>query len=140
MNGPVEAQFDVLVASLRAYHGGLIDGSFKATAFVLLVLGWLLTSREARAYLAGSRRVRRLAALALGLGALVYATISWRAYLLSQSVFDQLASLDYVPLSAYADQRISAATLAVFVAQNAILTCLTCYFVLTTRSPERGAP
>lgn len=140
MNGPVEAQFNVLITSLRAYHDGLIDGSFKATAFVLLVLGWLLTSKEARAYLAGSQRVRRLAALALGLGTLVYATISWRAYLFSQSVFAQLVALDYVPLSAYTDQRITAATLAAFVAQNVILTCLTCYLVLTTRSRDQGAP
>jgi hypothetical protein len=136
MNDAAAAHFAFLGTSLRAYHDGFIDGSFQATGFVLLVLGWLLTSKEARAYLGRSVRARRLAATGLGLGAVLYASITRRAFALSESVFEQLVALNYVPVSAYADQRISGAAVLVFVAQNVVLTTMTCYLILTMKPTQ----
>jgi hypothetical protein len=139
MNPADAAHFGVLTTSLRAYHDGIIDGSFQATGFVLLVLGWLLTSKEARAYLGSSAQARRLAALALAFGTIVYASITWRAFVLSESVFAQLNALNYVPARAYLDQRLSLLSIIVFIAQNTALTSLTCYLMLTMK-PARSAP
>lgn len=138
MDDRIKAHFDVLLDSLKDYQAGLFDGAFKFTGFLVLVIGWLLTSKEARAYLASNALARRLCATALGVGSLIYATISWRVFLLSQVAFNDLVALDYLPLSAYADHRIQGMTIAILVAQNALLTLVGCYLMLAT-GRARGA-
>lgn len=139
MDDRVKAHFDVLFESLKDYHQGFLDSAFKATGFLILVLGWLLTSKEARAYLAGSARARRLGAIALGLGFAVYAVVTWRVFLLSRAVFHDLVGLDYLPQSAYAGYRIQDVTLLIFVVQNALLTFVACYFMLDMRPEPRSS-
>ena len=133
MDDRLKAHFDVLFGSLKGYQEGLLDGAFKASGFLILVVGWLLTSKEARTYFALNTRARRLGAAALGAGALMYAAVSWRVFLLSQSAFTDLVALAYVPVSAYAPHRIQGTTLLLVVTQNVLLTLLACYFMLDTR-------
>lgn len=138
MDDRLKAHFDVLFGSLKDYQQGLFDGAFKASGLLILVIGWLLTSKEARAYLAGNARARRLCAAALGVGSMVYAAVSWRVFLLSQGVFNDLAALNYLPISAYADHQLQRSTLLILVAQNVLLTLVACYFILGT-APGRRA-
>ena len=130
MDDRLRAHFDVVYGSLREYNQGLFDSSFKATGLILLVLGWLLTSKEARAYLAATPGARRLAAVCLAIGFAAFVAISLRAYQLSQTAFRTLGELNYLPVTAYADHRVQFGALVIIIAQNALLTLLVCYFVL----------
>jgi hypothetical protein len=130
----LKTHFDVLFGTLRDYQVGFFSGAFTATGFLILVIGWLLTSKEARVYLGRSGRARLVGTAVLGLGFVVYAVVSWRVFALSQSVFDGLVGLNYLPLTAYADRRIETTTLFIFVAQNALLTLVACYFMLDTKA------
>lgn len=130
MNELAKAHFDVLFASLKGYQEGLFDGAFKSSGFLILVIGWLLTSKDARGYLADNAGARRLCAGALALGAVIYAAVSWRVYSLSQVAFNGLVSLNYLPVSAFREHRVQGSTLLLLIAQNALLTLVACHFML----------
>lgn len=51
---------------------------------------------------------------------------SWRVFTLSPTAFN--------PPTAYAEHRIRGATLVIFVALNALLTLVACYFMLGTNT------
>lgn len=102
------------------------------------MIGWLLTSKEARAFLANNGRVRGLCATAICAGSFIYAVVSWRVYQASQVAFQDLVTLDYLPVAAYADHRIDTSAFVLLIAQNALLTLVACYFMLHTGS-KRGA-
>ena len=138
MDEHVKAHFDVLFGSLKGYQDGLFDGAFRASGFLVLVIGWLLTSKEARAYLAENRLPRRLCAAVLAAGSIVYAAVSWRVYALSQAAFRGLVELNYLPAAAYAEHRIHGATLTLLITQNVALTLVACYFMLDTVRANRA--
>lgn len=132
MDDRIKAHFDVLYQSLKDYQSGFFDGAFTTSGFLVLVIGWVLTSKEARAYLGANVRARRLCALALLTGLAIYAGVSWRVFVLSQITYAGLVTLDYLPVVTYAAHRIDGLTVAVLLAQNALLTTVSCYLVLGT--------
>ena len=132
MDERLKTHFEVLFGSLKDYQSGLLAGSFTTSGFLILVIGWLLTSKEARSFLGNNASARRLGALALGVGFLVYAAVSWRVFQLSQVAFNDLVVLNYVPQSAYVNHRIAVSTLLLFMAQNALITLVACSLMLNT--------
>jgi len=138
MDERLKTHFDVLFGSLKDHQTGLFDGAFTFTGFLVLVIGWLLTSKDARAFLASNGPVRRLCAAALGIGAVVYAVVSWRVYEASQVAYNSLVALDYIPTSAYADHRIQVSALVLLIAQNGLVTLVACYFMLDTAPREHS--
>ena len=130
MDERLKTHFDVLFGSLKDYQTGLFDGAFKFTGFLILVIGWLLTSKETRVLMAHNAAIRRLCAAAIGIGSIVYAVVSWRVFEASQVAFGRLVALDYIPVAAYADHRIEASALVLLIVQNALLSLVACYFML----------
>jgi hypothetical protein len=129
-------QFGVLYDSLSGYHQGFIDSAFRVTGFLLLVLGWLLTSKEAREYLGRDETARRLVSAGLTMAAAIYAFISYRVYLLSQQVFARLHLLAYVPGSTYEDHLLHPVTLVAFISANLLLTACAVFFVMRLRDAD----
>lgn len=68
-----QANFELLVGALRGNWEGYVHNVWATLAALLLAVGWILTSREARLFLAGSHAARRIAALTVLLVAAIHA-------------------------------------------------------------------
>jgi len=106
--------FDVLYASLKNYHDGTIEGTFKVVGFGLLILGWLVTSKEVRAFLRVASTIHTMGIVALVISGIVYSVISYRVFKLSHKVSATLEALDYHPRAVYGDRIMRASRVAIF--------------------------
>ena len=122
-------KFELLYDALRAYQTGFVDAAFRVAAFILLVLGWLITSGDARSFLHAHQEGRLTAIAALALAAGIYALTSWRVYRFSQRTGSSLAQLAFMPEEYYADRVLRTVTLVIFVTANVLLTAVACIFV-----------
>jgi hypothetical protein len=132
-----KAQFNVLYESLKDYHIGYIDSAFKIAGFLVLVAGWLITSKDARHLLATDPAGRRLLASGLMFGTVIYGFISWRVYVLSQRGFRKLNELNFMPAAYYEDHVIDVSTVVTFVLINAAMTGATAFFVAQLGRQQR---
>jgi hypothetical protein len=106
-----KAAFAHLHQSLVEYQLRFIDLSIKGTGLALLILGWVLTSKDARAFIASSL-VARGAAVA-GVLVMVAATIllSVRMRQVMKHLSCQLDALNYFPRQYYEYRVLSPRTM-----------------------------
>src|SRR5947207_1770276 len=90
-------QFDLLYANLKYYHDSSIDSVFKVAGFLIIVGGWLVTSKDARAFLASSILIRLTAVTVVLIIGAVYTQIAIRVMRNSQLTFNRLKKLAYIP-------------------------------------------
>jgi hypothetical protein len=133
------AQFEVLYESLKGYHVGYLDSAFKIAGFLVLMAGWLLTSRDARHFLATNAGGRRLLVSGLAFGALIYGVLSWRVYALSQQTLRELQKLDFMPAAYYAGHAIDATLLATLILTVTAMMTATAVFVARLADQNGGA-
>jgi hypothetical protein len=132
-----KAAFALLYDSLKGYQSGFVDGGLKVTGFLLIVLGWLLTSKEARDYLARDMIGRTIAVISLITASLMYASITYRVYLRSNTVFAQLARLNYLPVETYQDHVIQPFAVVIFILSNFGLSCVLAFFIMRLRRTDQ---
>lgn len=87
-------QFDLLYDSLANLHAGFVESAFKVTGFLLVVVGWIVTSTSARSAIGSSMPLVVLSTTALVLASCLYLLSSYRVMNLSQNVYDSLVSVD----------------------------------------------
>ena len=116
---PVSEKFKLahesFVGTFKAYTANVI----QTAGFILLTLGWFITSDKARAFIGSRRVMRRLALAAVALVLLIHLLVSWGYRLLAERQFERLAALKFVEESFFEDSRI---TVVIFVV-NAALNC-----------------
>jgi hypothetical protein len=117
-----------------------VDGAFKVTGFMVLVMGWLLTSKEARQVLASDPLVRKTAIAGLAAASLVYAYISVGVSGLSQRVFFELEKLKYVPSATYENHLIGTRTLIPWIVANVLLTGFAGFFIWRLGTRGEASP
>jgi hypothetical protein len=123
-------QFDLLYANLKYYRESSIDGVFKVAGFLIVVGGWLVTSKDARAFLASNFPVRLTAVVVIVVIAAVYTLIAIRVMRHSQLTFDRLKELAYMPTEHFQEVLIRPSTMIPFVLANAIISIAICLFIL----------
>jgi len=69
--------------------------------FVLLAIGWVVTSEKSRSFLASSALVKFGAITVVGVIALIHSTISIGAYYVSAQKFNQLVALKFTEVQYY---------------------------------------
>ena len=106
-----KAAFAHLHQSLVEYQLRFIDLSIKGTGLALLILGWILTSKDARAFIAASAVAR--GAAVTGVLVMVAASIllSVRMRQVMKHLFRQLEALNYFPRSYYEYRVLSPRTM-----------------------------
>jgi len=133
-NGHIQAsdkeKFDLLYASLQKYHLGFIDSSFKVVGFLLLVMGWLLTSTAARTSLQENVYLSALAIAGLLVSGFVFTMSSMHVRKLSKQMFEELNMLKYMPENHYSDRFIRKRTLIIFTASIWGLVLVACALIL----------
>lgn len=97
----VSEQFKLLLEALKGYQSSFLDSGYKTVGFMAVALGWLVTSKDARAFLAEARPARWVALVFLSVLAIAYVYMARRVTRVSKSVFDKLESLNYSDPSVY---------------------------------------
>jgi TRAP-type C4-dicarboxylate transport system permease small subunit len=126
----MKEQFDLLYANLKYYRDSSIDSVFKVAGFLIIVGGWLLTSRDARAFLASNSLIRFTAVAVILVIAVVYTLIAVRILRDSQRAFDRLRQLSYMPTELFQELLIRPTTILPFVLANIMISLALCVFIL----------
>ena len=124
-----EEIFQVLYNSLLKFHTGFVASAFQVTGFLLLIMGWILTSDTAQNTLENSVYLRSLAVTGLAMASVLYGVISFRVRWLSDQVYGELEQLAYMPSKCYSDRKIMPVTLFLFVSSNVLLTIVACLLI-----------
>jgi hypothetical protein len=117
-------EFDLHVTHLIETHKAFIDNSGKVAGFLLLALGWFVTSKDARAFLGSNPNVATLAASAVTTAYLLSVGASWVAYRVSTKTLRRLNQLAYLPPPAYEARVLGLATFVVCAFGNGVLAAL----------------
>jgi hypothetical protein len=123
-------QFDLLYANLKYYHDSSIDSVFKVAGFLIIVGGWLVTSKDARAFLASSILIRLTAVTVVLIIAAVYTLIAIRVMRNSQLTFNRLKKLAYIPAEHFQEVLIKPSIIIPFVSANAVISIAISLFIL----------
>ena len=117
-------EFELHVAHITEVHKSFIDSTAKVAGFLLLALGWYVTSNDARAFFATNQSVTMIAATAVVSAYLLSVRASWVGYQVSGKAFRRLNELQYLPLSAYEGRVLRTTTFAACIAGNGVLSVL----------------
>lgn len=113
-----------------------LNDVYKIIAFLLLTVGWLLTSENARNFLRTNTVAFRSALAAIPVIATVHVIIAVGMYRDSLRAVDRLVQLDYMPMEYYADQRITPMLLVTNLALHLALFAVLFLFVYTLRKAK----
>jgi hypothetical protein len=94
-------EFDLHIAVLTDTQKALVEATAKVAGFLLLALGWLATSEQARTYLARDKPAAIVFALAMVVAYLISAFLTWLAYRACAKTYSHLQSLAHLPERAY---------------------------------------
>ena len=103
---------------------------FKVAGFLIVVGVWLVTSKDARAFLVSHFSIRLTAVVVIIVIAAVYTLLAIRVRRHSQLTFDRLKELAYMPTEHFQEVLIRPATIIPFVLANAIISIAICLFIL----------
>jgi hypothetical protein len=126
----VKEQFDLLYANLKHYHDSSIDSVFKVAGFLIIVGGWLVTSQDARAFLASSLLIRLTAVAVISVVGVVYVQLAVRVLRESQRTFEMLKRLSYMPTENFQQVVIRPSTILPFVLASTVISLALCIFIL----------
>ena len=117
-------QFTVLYGSYARAYERFVENAYKTTTIMLVVLGWLLSSDSARAFLRSDHTVLTLCVLLIALAALsIWATFH-RLAKLSAGLRVQLEQLADVEAGFYDQHRIVPPMYLAVMGQNLLLCAL----------------
>jgi len=119
-----KARFEILFATIRDYQQGLLENTAKTAGFLLLSIGWLVTSETARDVLGADGVLRSAAAGAVILAVTLYAAASLHVYRVARRVHARLLDLAYVPAEDLAVRRLSGLTLMLLILGNMTIALL----------------
>jgi hypothetical protein len=124
---------EFLSTVLRDTYTGLIDFAFKHGALLAIALGWLITSDNAREFLAQNS----IAKYSICLAALLWTYFYYRwvrvFYNRSNRAYDKLKLLNFMPEDYMALRVIPESTFVTFVIFHAAMSILICILALDIR-------
>lgn len=103
-----EKQFDLTYESFKNIHGDYTVDVMKSLAFLILAIGWFVTSNKSREFFSKRRAVRISAIVAAVALFLIHAWASISIHRLSEAKMSLLSALNYVDPQYYDSYRITA--------------------------------
>ena len=89
---------DLLITLLERNFDVHMNIIWATVGFLLAAIGWVITSREARAFLSGSETIRVVSIIMLALIAIIHYSLLVKTLLVSMELTAQLTSLVKEPL------------------------------------------
>lgn len=127
----LKEEFDLHVEQITDTHKGFVDNTTKVAGFLLLALGWIVTSSTAREYLVATPDMAIIAAIAVAAAYMLSVGASWIGYRVSNNAIRRLNDLSYLPRSAYEGRILDPITFVVCLAGNGVLSALLMIALLT---------
>lgn len=91
--------FRFLFEILKDLNKSYFQNVMSTLGFVLLAIGWVVTSEKSRSFLGSSKSIRFSSVAVVGIISMIHSILSIGAYFLSASKFTQLVNLNYVDLN-----------------------------------------
>ena len=99
-------RFELLHNLLGEQSRDYVNDVLKTIAFLLLAIGWILTSKPTRDFLGSNIRAYRAGLLTVALVAIIHVVLSIDQFFASQRTMKLLLDLNYFPLEYYVARQI----------------------------------
>lgn len=114
-------RFDYLSTSLAKQSDEYVNDTMKTISFLLLIMGWLITSENSRTYLRNNRLGRRAALTTIPAVAVLHTLLAIETYGASKGKMAALRTLDYLGPQYYADNEITLTVMSTNLAIHLVL-------------------
>lgn len=117
----IQEKFSLLYQSLKETRDDYDADVMKTLAFLIMALGWFITSEKSREFLRKNRAVRISSILAVTIICVIHVRASVLTYLTSKKLGFLIESLNYLDFEHYGNYAITPMMLAANLFQNVIL-------------------
>ena len=114
-------QFQLGYSSLQDTYKAYTGNVMQTAGFILLVIGWFLTSEKARSYLDSSRSIKRAALGVIITIACIHTLVSLYYHKLSSEQFSRLSSQHYVDYAYFQNYQVDWSNFAINLIFNGAL-------------------
>jgi Ca2+/H+ antiporter len=104
---PRSEKHEFLATLLKEARSDLIDFMFKQAAVITLILGWILSSKEAHEFIRANPFIRRIAIPSICLYFTLLAFWIWSYRQRSDSAYQHLLNLRYMPKEFYSSSHVT---------------------------------
>ena len=120
-DAPRKEKHEFLAALLRDSRSSLIDFMFKQAAVITLVLGWIFSSKTTQEFVQTHPRIGEIAISAICIYFVLLTFWIWNYRQRSNSAYQHLLNLRYMPKEFYSTLRVSDAVAVSFMGAHFIL-------------------
>ena len=126
--------FDILKDLNKSY----VENVMATLGFVLLAMGWIVTSDKAREFIGGNKNVRGAAIFLIVAIAIIHSAISIVLLKISHNQFEQIVDLNYTKFEYFSVYKLSIAHVALNLVMNIGAFTLLGWLVVSTRHGKEG--
>jgi len=131
-------KFSLLHATLKDIFKDYNDNSMKTSAYIIIAIGWILTSDTARAFLALQGKQQSLifflSLTAVAIIAIIHSIVSFGFYQRSQKKMRMLLKLNEVEAESFDNYQISLSHLVASLAANLFLFAILFVMILALKN------
>ncbi len=102
-----QERFEILHKSLKDIFDEYTNDVLKSIAYLLLAIGWIVTSDRSREFLRGNNQAYRVAIIIVLVIALLHTGLAYWAFDRSQRISDLLVGLNYLPQDYYSHLKLT---------------------------------
>ena len=117
----IEKEFDMLYQSLKEIHADYYSDVMKTLAFLIIALGWFITSNKSREFFRKNRVARISSILAVAIICVIHVRFCILTYSSSQKLLSLLDGMNYIDTGRYSSYAIDIPQLATNLVQNVAL-------------------
>ena len=135
----IAEEFDMLYQSLKEVDSVYNADVMKTLAFLIVALGWFMTSDKSREFFRKNRVPRIAAIVALGVTGAIHIRYSYLMYESSQKLMSLLNSTNYIDSGRYAGYAIEPSRLVTNLIQNVVLFAVLVIILATLKAAPAEA-
>lgn len=103
----IEKKFNLIYESLKDVHSRYVTDVMKALAFLIICIGWFITSDKSRNFLKNNRTVRISFIIALVVICAIHIRSQITTYIYSKHIFTDLSDMNYFDPKYYESYKIT---------------------------------
>ncbi len=124
--------FDILKDLNKSYSQNVMS----TLGFILLTIGWIITSDKSRSFLSSSNSIRFSAIAVVGIIALIHSVVCIGAYCVTEAKFTQLVSLKYANVDYFQIYKLSGWHVSLNLVMNLALFGLLIFLIFKTKGSK----
>lgn len=117
----IKYKHEIVYESLKDKYKGYVTDIMKTLAFLLICIGWFITSDKSRNFFKKNKVIRISAIIALVIIGIIHINASINTYISSKDIISDLSCLKYLDMKFYANYEITIKQLITNLIQNTVL-------------------